>query len=193
MNIPHIKQSKETSCGAATLAMIYQYFGVHDQTEQIIWDRLKTPRTSIPGEHILKTISMAKDSLNFGLIYFWGIAVLDKKETAMQPIKEFLKLNIPVIVCQKISEENELGHFRVITGLKDNYLIINDPMSDKGGIEIDMEKFLSLWKKSENGEVIGGDFITIFKKEQMPPDANFVVSNFESPIKQFKATEFIYD
>ena len=178
LNVPHIQQSQESSCGAAALSMVYKYLGLNDQNEDIIWDRLKEPRPSRRGEYFLRTVPMAKDSQNYGLSYFMGKAVLDAQLSLLQPLKEFLSLSIPIIVCQRISSENTLGHFRVVIGVEKNNIYINDPLLSKGKTTKNIDEFLSLWKNANNEEVVGGEFLAVFKKEQVKSDSKFLVSDF---------------
>ncbi len=186
--IPHIKQSQETTCGAAALSMVYQYLGHDDQTEKTIWKRLKIPRPNTKNHFYLKTFDMARDGQKQGFSYFIAQAVLNSSNFALQPIREFLSLSIPVIVCQRISKVNQWGHFRVITNVENNNITLNDPMNDKGETVISIENFMSLWKKNDNGEVIGGQFFAIFNKGRIKKNNKFTVSTFESSIKYFDAT-----
>jgi len=186
--VPHIKQSQETSCGAAALSMAYQYLGKSAQTEKIIWNRLKIARPNRVNEHYLKSFDMARDGQTQGFSYFIGQSILESSNLALQPIREFLSLSIPVIVCQKISTTNELGHFRVVTNIFKNNVILNDPMNERGQTTMDINEFVNLWKKSNNGEVIGGQFFTVFKKAQVKKKNTFTVLTFESSIGYFNAT-----
>lgn len=177
----------DSSCRAAAMAMVYEYSGINNQTEMIIWERLKVPRQATPG-YYLQTRTMAKDSLVHNLSYFYGQAVLSSPELALQSIKEFLIHSIPVIVCQKISILNPLGHFRVVVATDDHVVTFHDPMNDIGPTSLSINEFISLWSNAGNDEVVGGEFFAIFKKGQMPPDSKFTVYTFESLISYFTAT-----
>lgn len=192
ISIKHIKQKRETSCGAASLAMIYDYFGLNGQNETKIWHRLKTRRLNKKGEYILKTLDMARDSQKFNLHYFWGQAVMKNKKLALQPIKEFLKLSIPIVVCQKISKKNKLGHFRIVTKVKNDKIFINDPLQDKE-TTIKISDFINLWEDTKNGEVIGGEFFAIFKKNQLNKKAKIITSNFNSSLDYFTVTNLVFE
>lgn len=193
MQIKHIKQSGETSCGAAALAMIYQYLGLTEETESKIFERLSVVRPSVEGEYFIKSIDLAKDGEKFGFSYFIAQADLTNVESAFQPIKEFLDLGIPVIVCQQISASNSLGHFRVVRGINsEGNIEIEDPLENQGEI-MNSQNFMRLWQDAKNDEVIGGQFIAIFKKSQIKEDSAFKVTSFHSSINSFKVTslEFI--
>lgn len=188
LKVPHFKQTSESSCGAAALSMVYSYHGFQDQTEEVIWKRLKVPRKSVQGEEILRTIPMAKDAIEFELSYFYGQAVMGETLISLQPIKEFLSLSIPVVVCQKISKENSLGHFRVVTGIEGGDIYLNDPLNEKGAEKKDIKEFMELWQKADNDEVVGGEFFAIFEKEKLRPENRFTVINFESSVTAFDVT-----
>ncbi len=188
LTVPHIKQSEESSCGAAALAMIYQYFGKGDQNERVIWERLKVHRPNTDNQYYLETPSMAQDASKQELSHFLAQAALDSPELALQPIREFVSLSIPVVVCQRISESNTLGHFRVITNIDEKDITFNDPMDDRGGTVLGIDKFMCLWSPANNGEVIGGEFLAIFQKELIAKESKFTVLTFSSPVKFYTAT-----
>jgi len=98
-----------------------------------------------------------------------------------------------VVVCQRISKDNPLGYFRVVTNIDKNNVTFNDPMNKTSGTKISIDEFLFLWSNANNGEVIGGQFFSIFRKEQIKRNSKFTVFSFESSIKYFNATslEFI--
>lgn len=183
LNVKHIQQSASTSCGAAVLSMIYNHNKII-QTENMIWSRLKKKRENVGGEYI-KTLDMAQDALKFDLTYFYGQVPLDNKNPVVKTIKEFLNLNIPIAVCQKISEKNQLGHFRLVVGIGNKYVYLNDPQEEKGNTKISIQRFINLWKPAKNGEVIGGEFFTIFNKKIIEASSEFFMTSFQTPTKSF--------
>ncbi|MBX4199252.1 C39 family peptidase [Candidatus Parcubacteria bacterium] len=185
LSVPHMKQTKESSCGAAALAMLYKHLGIPDQTEEVIWERLKTPRPNIPGDEFITTMSMAQDGQQFDLSYFKAQASLASSETAMQPVVEFLSQGIPVVVCQKVSKDDIRGHFRILTGVEGESILLNDPDATEATTKMDLDTFMSLWSDANNGEVIGGEFFAIFKKEQLAQESRFTVTNFNSSVDSF--------
>jgi predicted double-glycine peptidase len=188
----HIKQSRETSCGAAALAMVYQNLGKTELTEEVLWDKLSLSRPGGgPDERYLRTLPMAQSAKEFGLSYFWGLAVMNNKKNTLQPLKEFISRAIPVVVCQKISEENQWGHFRVVVGVGKGFIYLHDPHEDKME-KMTTARFMELWKSGSNNEVVGGEFFAIFKHQNINKDASFLVRNFESSISSFKATSLSF-
>jgi predicted double-glycine peptidase len=186
--IKNIKQSEKASCGAATLCMIYNYLGMSDQREKDVWDRLKVPRESIKDSYYIRSSDLIRDAEKHGFDYFIAQAVLKSSSLALQPIREFLSLSIPVIVCQKISKTNQFGHFRLVTGINKKNVIVNDPMNENAGVNMNIKDFIKLWEKNDNGEVIGGQLIAIFNKKQIKKKNKFTVSTFNSSLKYFVAT-----
>lgn len=187
LKIQHLKQSQETSCGAAALAMVYQYLNIDGENEGKIFERIKTPRPDSPGQYYLRTWNMAQDSMRFDLTYFIGQAVLDSSEIALQPIKEFLSASIPVIVCQRVDASSKFGHFRVITGIGKDKVSLNDPLLENPS-EVSVDEFMALWQRTSDDEVIGGQLIAIFRKEQLNMKKEFLIKNFDSPVHSFKAS-----
>lgn len=185
--VPHIKQAEETSCGAAVLAMVYQYWGKPEEFESAIFERIKSERPGTDNGYYIRTLSMTEDAQRLGFSYFLGQAVLDSQETALQPIKELLSLSIPVIVCQRVDEGSIYGHFRVVTKIDGDKIFLNDPQNDSP-TTLDPEKFMKLWERTTEDEVTGGQFLAIFPKESIKPDTKFLVQNFNSSVQSFQVS-----
>lgn len=189
LKVKHIKQTMPTSCGATCLAMTYKFFRKSGQTETVVWNRIKTPRPSNPSEFYTDTQKIVEDAKSLGFSYFVGHAVINSSnKLALQPIKEFLSLGVPVIINQQISETNNLGHYRIVLGITKNEIILNDPLENQGKIHFTKAKFMSLWQRNTNGEVPGGVFIAIFKKRKIPKSSCFTINSFNSSIQYFNAT-----
>ena len=72
---------------------------------------------------------------------------------------------IPVIVCQKFTEEQPLiGHFRIVLGVDKEKIYLHDPNPEIGGpnIEWAIEKFIDFWKPTGDN-VTGGILIFVSK------------------------------
>lgn len=193
ISIEHKKQGRETSCGAAALAMIYQSLGKNRLTEDVLWEKLSVERPNAQvGERYLRTLPMAESAKEFGFSYFWGLAVLNNRKNALQPIREFVSRSIPVVVCQKVSEENHWGHFRVVVGVGKSFVELHDPAKDKME-KMPISRFMELWGQTSNDEVLGGEFFAIFKPKKLNRRASFLVKNFQSSINSFKASELLFN
>lgn len=188
IELKHIKQSQETTCGAAALAMVYQFLGKTDQNEADIFKRARSERPNTNNEYYLRTYRMAEDSLTLDLTFFVGQAVQDSAEMALQPLREFLSVGVPVIVCQRVDQHSVYGHFRVVTSIVEDKIYLNDPLLD-GPSVLSTDEFLKLWEKTNDDEVIGGQFLAIFPKNLGLAGKEFIIRNFNSPISQFKASD----
>lgn len=193
MKVPHIKQKSETSCGAAALAMVYGYLGKPEETESKIFERLKTKRPNVEGEFYIRNIDLAKDSLKHNLSYFIGTVPLSSKKTAFQALKKFLSLSIPVVACQRVTESSTFGHCRVVVGIdQNNNITVHDPLDDDSKI-IAPEVFMKLWQRTNEDEVVGGQFFAIFRKEDVGKENSFLVNDFNASVSSFKATSLEFN
>lgn len=192
LTVEHLKQTNNFTCGAAALAMVYKYLKRDTETENKIWRRLKEPIPSDPKHFFVKTYNLATDAEKQKLVYFYGQVFMNDLKLALLPIKEFLSASIPVVVCQKISKKNSIGHFRVVTGLNSQFVLVNDPMNDEGSTKIKIKDFLELWKNAKNGEVIGGEFFAVFEPKVIKKNFSVTVSSFDSNSKHFKVSKLAF-
>lgn len=142
LKIPHYHQEFESSCLAACVRMILEYFG-KSLSEKDLRKFLKTKPTGTSPINI-HNIS----SLGFEVGLF---------QSSIQEILSFLHQNIPPIVF--IWREPIL-HTVVVIGYNQNtnHLYINDPSESQGSKELDMTTFTEAWSYSNQLTA------TIFKK-----------------------------
>lgn len=156
--VPHLRQSHKTTCGAACLAMLLNYWGTMEN-EQVIWNACKSPRPNSKGEYT-PTANLVSYVKSKGFQVFHKIAPIDF-DARIQVVKDFLIKGLPVIVCQRISRNSPYGHFRVVIGYDKINFFVNDPLEDDGGKGIGFKDFLKLWEKTSDSEVIGGDYFVL--------------------------------
>lgn len=183
LQVPHIKQSEPTSCGAATIAMVCQYFGI-DKTEKEIWDYLKTPRTSVQGDFFIDSKKSLEKLGKLGLYYivgrsYWGF------EESFQPIEQFLKLGLPVEVIQQGYPDPTLGHMRIVVGLDKDYVYVNDPEKDKGGTKMRRQEFYDAWEESGE-EVTGGILKVVFPKNKTLKIGKLLLDDLDTNYKNLE-------
>jgi len=181
LNVPHIQQTEKASCGAAALAMVYQFLRFKD-TQNEIWGRLKEPRKIAKG-YMITVNKMTEDAGNKNLNWFRGDVIWQDKRLAFDPIEQFLQFGIPLMVCQRVERRSKLGHFRVVIGLDTKWVYVNDPLKAKSSV-MSRNKFLALWQKASD-EVTGGLFLAIFKKGTKINFDGFKLFNFRASIKSF--------
>ncbi len=185
LNVPHIKQINVNSCGAAVLAMIYQFWGIKD-TQEDIWKRLQERREIAKGL-MIKVNKIIEDAKSKNLRWFVGNALWQDRKIAFDPIEQFLQSGIPLIVCQRVERRSKLGHFRTVVGLDSKWIYINDPLKTKMSI-MSRNKFLALWQKASK-EIPGGLFIAIFKNSDSPKLKRLRLSGFQGALETFEVGE----
>jgi len=190
--VKHLKQSNSFTCRATALAMVYKYLKHGTQTENKIWRRLKEPLPNDRKNFYIKTYNLAVDAEKQKLSYFYGQVFMDDSKLALSTIKEFISASIPVVVCQKISKENIIGHFRVVIGLDNQDILVNDPMNDKGSTKISRKNFMELWQDAGNGEVIGGEFFAVFNPKAFKNNFKVTVASFDSNSKHFTVSKLAF-
>ena len=80
------------------------------------------------------------------------------------PLKKILKADLPIIVVQRSSQYPKLGHYRLVVGIDQENVYINDPENKKGGTKISKKGFFKDWEASGK-EVTGGVLFVIFNNK----------------------------
>lgn len=192
LKVPHIKQSKETTCGAAVLCMIYLYYGLKNQTEDKIWARLKEPRKLNPTEEFIQTINIAKDAKKNNLHYMIGQAVWNNPKKAFALLREYLRIGVPVVVCQKFRSDQLIGHFRIVVGMENGKIFLNDPELEEPESVMTKKEFILMWKKCSD-EVIGGQFLVILTNEQVGKLKGLPLYYFQADIKDYQVSNLNFE
>lgn len=191
LKVPHIRQTQEGMCGAAALAMVYQFYDLK-QTQVDIWQRLSKPRQEAAGKFIdSKTIVM--DSIKQKFCYFAGHVVWQNKDLATQVLRKFINLGIPVIICQRWRENSKLGHYKIVIGIEKDGVIVNDPESETPKSKIFYKSFMYKWERINGStEVLGGEFVTIFPRKLNVEVRRLKLTliDFTANISQFSAADF---
>lgn len=107
-------------------------------------------------------------------------------------LAEFIKIGVPIIVCQKFRDDQIIGHFRIVIGLTDKTVIVNDPELKQSTSKIRKDSFLLKWEKCSN-EVIGGEFVVILDDKNVKQLGNLPVYEFRADIKDFVASDFNFE
>lgn len=155
--VPHIQQSSSSSCGAATLAMIYSYNN-YKRNEEEIWSSIKKPRPSVPGEYYIETLDLIKDAKANGFFSVCGRMDLEDVDLIKRHISYFINNSVPFIACKQWTNP-VLGHFVVVYGISNDYIKIKDPEL-KNASKIKIKKFVNEWMAT-GAEVTGGIFILV--------------------------------
>jgi len=134
IDVPFIRQEKNF-CGAASLAMVFKYWGKNISQYSIADEIYDKSKKGINSE-ILKSFSEDKGFLAF--IY----------RGELENIKENIKKGRPLIVAV-IAKAPSGFHYIVIVGFDENLslILVNDPYSGKIK-ELKLQEFTKRWKKS---------------------------------------------
>lgn len=131
---PHVEQIKgpnDWSCGAASLAMLYTYYGIQSKHDAI-WNRVQMRNPIDQRERICKTTLMAQDAKNWGF-RCTIFSVFD----AGSVFKKCADQQLEVIFLYRQYPQAITGHFVLLTNVVDDCIYINDPFySDHDGVNI---------------------------------------------------------
>jgi 7,8-dihydropterin-6-yl-methyl-4-(beta-D-ribofuranosyl)aminobenzene 5'-phosphate synthase len=124
------------NCGPASVAILLGYFD-HQINQGVINDQglLQFPSVCSISEYIADNYGRYVDARNhYGddpslIAWIYHIPVYRNVDTTL-PIRLLLANGVPVIVFQKLSENSDIAHYRVIHGFDDNSgeFIADDPL-----------------------------------------------------------------
>lgn len=135
-SFPFHKQTKDYTCGPASVQMVFEYFGKH-KTQKELGLAMKTRTKTGTSQNDMITTA-AKE----------GFYCYSRRNSTLFKVKHFISRNLPVIV-NFIEPSEEEGHYAVIVGYKKGFLILNDPWHGKN-FQISEKDFLKRWRDSKN-------------------------------------------
>jgi hypothetical protein len=169
--LPYFPQPKNSRmCAAAALRMVYTFYGVEGTTESI-WERISLPDRR--GGRYSESFRVAGDALNQGLH-----AVVFRAEDPLGVLRAAARHEVQVLMNHRVSSESLLGHYTVLTGIPDGFVVVHDP--DKGPHrKVSAARFLQLWKRlpGPRCEITGNIAVAIAK----PPLAPITCAVCHSP------------
>jgi ABC-type bacteriocin/lantibiotic exporter with double-glycine peptidase domain len=140
LDVPLVWQEKDL-CGAASLAMVFEYWG-RKISQYVIANALgHEPGEGLSGED-LRAYS---ERSGFSAFLFQG---------DLKVIKDHLRKGRPVVVAIR-SKSAALYHYIVLVGFDDasSVILANDPQGGKL-VTMPEKKFLSLWKRSAHWSLL---------------------------------------
>ena len=158
INVSHVEQNGPTHCGVACLEMVYKYFSI-DREQDDIWQIRKTQRPNNPSEFFMTTDNMIRDLIDNGFTTIVGQFFLEKK-LLLGSLKRLLNNGTPIIACIQWEVNPVLGHFVVIIGVENDQIIYLNPETDSIPKTENTSSFVNRWKATGT-EVIGGQFIAM--------------------------------
>lgn len=156
MQIPYVKQEDQPGsqlCGAASLCMVYQSFGlVCSQAE--VWENVSgRSRFSSRRAH---TYRLAADALQRGLS---ALVLQARQPWAM--LQRAHAHDIRIILNHRIKEGSSQGHFTVLVSIDEENAVLHDPQTGPDQA-VPREKLLGLWKPTLfRSEVTGHVLVAI--------------------------------
>ena len=138
MKIPYYKQETEWTCGAASMRMVLESFGIKRSEKQLI-KLLKTNKVVGTWE-----FELPKLAERYKLDY-----VVERNGT-VDDLREFVKEGFVIIVCYYIIQERE-AHYAVLINIDDENVYLNDPWFGANHI-LQREYFEKVWKSDPKRE-----------------------------------------
>lgn len=138
----HIFQSFN-NCGPASLSMMLSYFGVEKSQEEL-GEELR-PYQNAQGINDDKSVTMEEitnKAAEFNLVAY------HRPNGDIELLKEFIANDIPVLTRTWLTENEDIGHYRIVKGYdaKTETLIQDDSYQDKN-LSYSYESFNNLWEK----------------------------------------------
>lgn len=147
LEVPHLQQTTNYSCGPACVAMVLQYYG-HKATEQKLIKAMgTTPELGTSPVQIAR--------------YLRSIRHSHKQQSRMSIplLQAYLDRGWPIIVAYQawphrpsetdLSQTWDNGHYSVVADISDGKICLVDPSSKRHRRWLDSEKFLAHWRDIE--------------------------------------------
>lgn len=135
-NVPFIKQ-KPDYCGPASLAMIFNFYGLNVSQDDIAREIFST---ELKGTLSLEMVSYAFKKGFDADVYNGSMADLRAK----------LEAGFPLIVSHKAEKNDKRIHYLVVFGFDDGKEVFYSHSDTKQALTIDYRKFLKHWDMADN-------------------------------------------
>ncbi len=162
VDIRHKQQQNDGvnwKCGAVCLEMIYDYFRIEYDCNQI-WDSIKSKRYKNSIQMYSLTYKLAQDAISRGLpatIYKGNDAYI---------LEDVDKLQTPAILSIKEKKSGE-SHFVVFQGIKNQKYCFCDPNANKAQSVMTYNTLRDLWSPNPRINVTGFVFIMFDNQEDI--------------------------
>lgn len=122
--------------------MLLSYFGINKSQEEV-GERLR-PYQNPQGDNDDKSVTL-EELASVGKEY--NLTAFHRPNGNIKLLKQFIENNIPVITRTLLSENEDIGHYRVVRGYDDeNETLIQDDSLQGKNLSYSYQKFDSLWK-----------------------------------------------
>lgn len=130
------------NCGPASLSMALSLYDIV-VSQQELGNELR-PYQNAAGDNDDKSVTLeelAEKARDYNLVPY------HRSNGDMDKIKSFIAQGFPVITRTLLTEGNDIGHYRVVTGYNNNerYIVQNDSLQGRD-LQYSYDNFLALWK-----------------------------------------------
>lgn len=137
----HVYQSFN-NCGPATLSMAMAWYGVKVPQEELA-SKMR-PFQHPKGDNDDKTI-FTYEFVNWANEY--GLEAVGRVNGDIELLKKFISNGIPVVVKTWLKPNEDIGHFRLVTGYDENkQIIVQDDSYEGPNKKISYYDFLTMWQ-----------------------------------------------
>lgn len=131
LKVPHFIQSDDSTCGPASLKMVFAYYGVNLEEKEIAYACNHTYEYGCQGEDMVCAAN------------HFGFDVFLRNNSTVSDIEKFIDKGIPVIVDWFCGDPPE-GHSSVVVGYDNKHLYILDPYLEEMRI-VTKQDFVRCW------------------------------------------------
>jgi tetratricopeptide (TPR) repeat protein len=138
----HVYQSFN-NCGPAALSMTLHHYGI-TKTQQELGLELR-PYQNVAGDNDDKSVTMEELALKSKE---YGFTPYFRPVGSIELVKKLITYDIPVITKTWLTEDEDIGHFRIIKGYDDTTLsLIQDDSYQGPNLWYTYDSFNAIWKK----------------------------------------------
>lgn len=131
------------NCGPATLAMVVNYYGI-DRTQIELGNELR-PYQNAVGDNDDKSVTLRELAVKGEEL---GLLAYHRPVGSIELLQQLTAQGIPVLTRTWTKVDEDIGHYRVVTGYDDTKkVIIQDDSLQGKDIAIPYSDFLTIWEK----------------------------------------------
>ena len=139
-------------CGVVSLEMIFNYYGIHSDSDDI-WENIKAKNPNSLGQYYAHTHKMARYAIDHGLN---ATVFRARKDTWLYILNQINEMDIPAIL---LIRAKRAAHFVVYTGIKNKMYYYVDPNTDREFCYFKRENMEDVWAPQPEFGVTGYTFL----------------------------------
>lgn len=151
IHLPDLEQQKDWSCGASTMQMVCEYFGVGPQEEAAFRKLLGS--SSSQGTNVARMVEFAKEQ---------GLQVEVRDNRTVDELKPLLDAGRPIIVLlqawgyPQTYKDDGSGHYAIVIGYDDESIYFEDPWIKGRRAKLRKAEFDRRWHDAGSSDVGDG-------------------------------------